>query len=273
MNENDRVDEATVGQFYDSLWSSGLSTAALAHGADDVGQECLLTPREIGVFAQRAGIASGTQVLDIGSGRGGPACYLARQLGCRVVGVDISTVGHAQAIARARDEGLGHLVEFRLGGIHAVELPHGAFDVVLGLDAWCHIPRRGELLKRCAAWLRPGGRLAFYDHVELRPMPAEQRQRFCTIWRFAGLETPRSYVAAVGAAGLRLLSSEETSAYTARFYTRILEGYQEHRAEFEAARGPERYREGLERLKMTRKLAVTGVLGQLACIAENPGRA
>src|SRR5437762_7657159 len=268
MNERDRVDEATVGQFYDSLWSSGLSTAALAHGADDIGQACLLTPAEIGTFAQRAEITSGTRVLDIGSGRGGPACYLARQLGCRVVGVDISTVGHAQAVARARDAVLGDLVEFRLGGIHAVELPHGAFDVVLGLDAWCHIPRRGELLKRCAAWLRPGGRLAFYDHVELRPVPEEQRERFYAIWRFAGLETPRSYLEAVRAAGLRPRSCEETSAYTGRFYTRFLEGYQERRTELEAGRGPAPYREGLESLQKTRDLGVIVAFGQLACNAE-----
>jgi len=270
MEEQETGDAAATGRFYDALWSSGLSSAALVHGTAYIGQECVLTAEEIAGFARRAGITTGTSVLDIGSGRGGPACFLARQFGCRVLGVDVSAVGHAQAVARAREAGLGHLVEFRLADIHAAALPPAAFDVVIGLDAWCHIPRRAAMLQRCATLLRPGGRLAFYDHVERQPMPEEERRRFCALWRFAGLESPQSYVKALEVAGLRPLYQEETSAYVSRFYSRLLEAYVEHRAEFEAARGPDRYREGLERLQMSRTFSAEGVLGQLGCIAENP---
>ena len=63
---------------------------------------------------------------------------------------------------------------------------------------------------------------------------------------------------------------EDTSAYVVRFYTRVLEGYRSKRARFEAARGPERYQEGLERPEMSQHLASTGVLGQFGCIAVKP---
>ena len=36
----------------------------------------------------------------------------------------------------------------------------------------------------------------------------------------------------------------------------------------EAIWGPERYQEGLERLRMSQHFATTGVLGQLVCMAE-----
>jgi len=62
----------------------------------------------------------------------------------------------------------------------------------------------------------------------------------------------------------------ETAAYAVRFYTRLLTGYVEQRAAFEAARGLERYQEGLERLQMTQRFATLGYLGQIACIAEKP---
>lgn len=176
MQEPAGTEAADAGRFYDSLRASGVSSAALAYGDAYIGQECLLTADKILAFARRAGIAAGTSVLDIGSGTGGPACYLARELGCRVLGVDVSAVGHAQAEARARDNGLTHLVGFRLGDIHAIALPAGTFDVVIGLDAWCHIPRRAVLLQRCAQLLRPEGRVAFYDHVERRSLPEEQRR-------------------------------------------------------------------------------------------------
>jgi len=206
----------------------------------------------------------------MGSGTGGPACYLAQQFGCYIVGVDISAAGHAPAVARARDAGVSHLVQFRLGDIHAVALPPASFDVILSLDVWCHMPRRVALLQRCATLLRAGGCLAFCDHVERQPMPAAQRQHFCALWRFPSLETPQSYCEAVQAAGLRLLYHVDTSAYAVRFYTRLLAIYRERRAEFEAIRGPERYLEGLERLQMSQQWATTGVLGQLVCIAEKP---
>jgi len=261
---------ADAGRFYDALRSSGLSPASLAFGDDYIGQECALTADEIAAFARLAGIEAGTSVLDIGSGTGGPACYLAHEFGCRVLGVDVSAVGHSQAEARARENGLGHLVDFRLGDIHAIELPDASVDVVIGLDAWCHIPRRAALLRRCVELLRPGGRVAFYDHVERRPLPDEQRQQFCAWWRFAGLESPRSYIDAVEAAGLDLLFQEDTSTYAVRFYTRVLEGYCAERSRFEAARGPERYQEGLRRLEMSQRFALTGALGQFGCIALKP---
>jgi SAM-dependent methyltransferase len=121
-----------------------------------------------------------------------------------VLGVDVSIVGHAQAETRARENGLSHLAKFRHGDIHALEFPAATFDFTISLDSWCHIPHRVALLRRCAQLLRPGGRIAFYDHVERRPLPEEQRQRFCEWWRFAGLETPQSYVDALKAAGFEL---------------------------------------------------------------------
>jgi sarcosine/dimethylglycine N-methyltransferase len=270
MEERVMTDSAVTARFYDALRSSGLSAAALAHGEAYIGQECLLTPDEIADLARRAGVTAETSVLDIGSGTGGPACYLAQQFGCHVFGVDISTVGHTQAVARARDAGVGHLVQFCLGDIHTIALPSASFDVILSLDVWCHISQRAALLQRCATLLRAGGRLAFCDHVERQPLPAAQRQRFCALWRFPSLETPQSYLEAVRAAGLRLRYHADTSIYAARFYTRLLAVYLERRTEFEAIRGPERYQEGLERLQMSQQFATTGVLGQLVCVAEKP---
>jgi cyclopropane fatty-acyl-phospholipid synthase-like methyltransferase len=260
-----------VARFYDTLRSGSLSTAALVHGDADIGQECLLTPEEILDFARRAGMTAGTFVLDIGSGTGGPACYLAQQLGCRILGVDISTVGHAQALARAHDTALSHLVQFQCGDIATLPLPEATFDVILGLDAWCHISQRALLFQRCATLLRPQGRLAFYDHVVCQPLPPEEYQHFCQLWRFPGLETPQSYRAALQGAGFRILAHDVTSAYAVRFYSRLLTLYTERRTEFEAMRGPARYQEGLERLQMSQRFATTGHLGQLACIAEQPG--
>jgi hypothetical protein len=102
------------------------------------------------------------------------------------------------------------------------------------------------------------------------PRAEEQRHCFCAVWRFADLESPASYLQALEAAGLDPSWQEETSAYVTRFYTRVLEGYLAEQARFEAARGFERYQQGLERLEMSQRLAATGVLGEFGCIAVKP---
>lgn len=165
--------------------------------------------------------------------------------------------------------GGSHLVQFRLGDIHAVALPPVSFDVILSLDVWCHVPRRAALLQRCATLLRAGGRLpsaTMWSASPCRPRSAGSSVR-CGASRAS---PPQSYLETVQAAGLRLQYHADTSAYTVRFYTRLLAVYLERRAEFEAIRGPERYLEGLERLQMSQQWATTGVLGQLVCLAEKP---
>src|SRR2546430_14982484 len=117
MRESAGGDAAAAGRFYDRLRASGLSSSALAYGDAYIGQECTLTADEIGDFAWRAGIVAGTSVLDIGSGTGGPAGYLARNLGCRGLGVGVSMGGPAQAGAGGRGKGLSPPATFRHGGI------------------------------------------------------------------------------------------------------------------------------------------------------------
>jgi cyclopropane fatty-acyl-phospholipid synthase-like methyltransferase len=134
MEERESTDSAAVVRCYDAVRRSPLSAAALAHGEASIGQACLLAPDAIADLARRAGVTAGTSVLDMGSGTGGPACSLAQQCGCHIVGVDMSAAGHGQAVARARAAGVSHLVQFRLGYIHAVALPPASFDVILSLD-------------------------------------------------------------------------------------------------------------------------------------------
>ena len=161
-----------MASFYDALRSGSRSSAALGYAGDFVGQECTLLPREMLIFARRAGVGPGTSVLDVGSGTGGPAIFFARELGCDVLGVDVSAVGHERAEAQAKEAGLEDRVQFRLGDIQDIDLPVQSFDVVITYDTWCHIPQRASLIKRCAALLKPGGRMAIFDTWSGGPCPA-----------------------------------------------------------------------------------------------------
>src|SRR6266849_6639977 len=59
-------------------------------------------------------VAKDRSVLDIGSGWGGLALYLAGICGARVTGITLSRQQHALAQVRANEQGLSDKVEFRL---------------------------------------------------------------------------------------------------------------------------------------------------------------
>ena len=87
------------------------------------------------LLGERLRLDSRSRVLDIASGRGGPALLLAREFGCRVEGIEIRPEFHAAAVERADAARLAELVSFRLGDASQAELEADAYDVTMCLGA------------------------------------------------------------------------------------------------------------------------------------------
>lgn len=126
----------------------------------------------VDILAERAGIRRTHHVLDVCSGMGGPARWLAYRIGCRVTGLDItkSRVDSSQRLTqRVR---LDHLVDFVHGDATAMPLPDAAYDVVISQEAWVHIPAKSQVVAECTRIVKPGGVIAFTDvtlHTSLTP--------------------------------------------------------------------------------------------------------
>jgi len=109
-------------------------------------------------MADLAGVSASDRLIDLACYVGGPARQLARQYGCKVVGVDISQAHIAIAEAITRLCGLDHGVSFISASADAVPLPDASFAV-----AWsqCSFPSDLRWLAEITRLLAPGGRLAF----------------------------------------------------------------------------------------------------------------
>jgi SAM-dependent methyltransferase len=131
---------------------------------EDIGQNGWLTAEELRHFLSSLEVTAASQVLDIGSGSGGPALLLARTVGCQVTGVDINPSSTRAANAWAQSLGLDALVHFQHADA-SQRLPFAdhSFTTVIGIDSMNHVPARGLALKEWARVLRPGGRLLFTD--------------------------------------------------------------------------------------------------------------
>jgi ubiquinone/menaquinone biosynthesis C-methylase UbiE len=105
------------------------------------------------------------QVLDVGSGIGGPARYLAATFGCRVIGIDLSAEYCRIATSLTELVGLGEQVSFHAGDACNLPFPDASFDLVWTQHVVMNIADRPRLYAEMHRVLRPGGKLAMYDVV------------------------------------------------------------------------------------------------------------
>jgi sarcosine/dimethylglycine N-methyltransferase len=152
-----------------------LKAALAALGPED--QQ--LTPQQLGALdqfhtrglaataelAKLAGITADMSVLDVGSGVGGPARFLAATYGCRVTGVDLSEPFVDAARYLTERTGQNGQVSFQTAS--ALELPFddGRFRVVLLQHVAMNIADRAQLYREIRRVLQSSGRFATFDVV------------------------------------------------------------------------------------------------------------
>jgi cyclopropane-fatty-acyl-phospholipid synthase len=128
------------------------SCAYFTRGAD-LARAQLLKKRHI---TAKLGIQPGQRVLDIGSGWGGLALYLAQTCGAEVHGVTLSEEQLKRAQSRAAKLGLSRSVRFDLADYRKVE---GKFDRIVSVGMFEHVglPHYGAFFGAVARLLEDDG--------------------------------------------------------------------------------------------------------------------
>ena len=116
-------------------------------------------------LARLAGITADMEVLDVGSGVGGPARFLAATYGCRVTGVDLSEPFVDAARYLTERTGQRRQVAFQAGSALDLPFDEGRFDVALLQHVAMNIADRARLYREIRRVLKTGGRFATYDVV------------------------------------------------------------------------------------------------------------
>jgi SAM-dependent methyltransferase len=133
---------------------------------EDIGQNSWLTADEYRQFIGWLNVTPASHVLEIASGSGGPALFLAGTVGCQVTGVDINPSSIAAANAWAHSLGLDTRVHFHHGDA-SQPLPFAdhSFRAVVCIDSINHLPGRLQVLQEWYRVLQPGGRLLFTNPI------------------------------------------------------------------------------------------------------------
>jgi SAM-dependent methyltransferase len=104
---------------------------------------------------------SGREILEVGSGRGGGASYIARYLRpAHVTGVDFSP--QAVAFCRERHKGVSNL-QFSVGDAEALPFADATFDAVINVESSHCYGDVGRFFHEVYRVLRPGSWFLFAD--------------------------------------------------------------------------------------------------------------
>jgi ubiquinone/menaquinone biosynthesis C-methylase UbiE len=145
-------------------------------------------------LATRAGIARQHHVLDVCSGMGGPARWIAHRIGCHVTGLDFTQSRVEGARRLTKRVGLDGRVDFVQGDATAMPLPSSRYDAVLAQEAWVHIADKPTLISECVRVLKPHGVLAFTDIVARNALPHEAQERLSAEMQYAPVGVADRYV-------------------------------------------------------------------------------
>jgi tocopherol O-methyltransferase len=204
----------TTLDLYEQMWGEHVHHGYWGPGeapAADGGDRIAATDRLVHELAAFAGVPAGSRVLDIGCGIGGPALYLAGDLGCTVEGVTLSAAQAARAQEKADASGLGDRARFQQLDGMATGFPDGSFDVVWAMESLMHIADRAAFFTEVLRLLRPGGTVAVATwsarHGDATPEEEQTMQlilRHQVMPSFQSLEEHEELCRAAGFDGVRI---------------------------------------------------------------------
>ena len=228
MNKNSRLE--AVEHFYDfhPISAQQIFEAIAARGIakSDITEEVLQLhdqdhfggTQAVDRLITQASLISSDRLLDVCSGVGGPARYIAWKSGCHVTGLDLTASRVAGAIELTQAARMSERVDFVQG--NALEMPFDdhSFTCVIGQEAFAHIPNKQQLIFECARVLKPHGRIVFSDIMSHQKLSQENADRLFEGMRFSEIATLQDYTSWLASVGLSMVQTTDLSSE----WTRIL---------------------------------------------------
>ena len=211
-------------RFYLRVWAGEdifIGIGMYESDGDTVYDACRRTVAKMAAMLPQLG--PGARGLELGSGYGAAARYLATEVGFHVDCLNLSLVQNQQNRQINHDRRLGDLI--RIVGGSFENIPFGAetYDVVWSQDGFLHSSNRRQLLEEVGRVLRPGGDFVFTDLIQHEDCPPEVLEPVLARFHLDSLGTVRFYRETAKELGWHELQVIDLSENLVAHYERLLQ--------------------------------------------------
>jgi ubiquinone/menaquinone biosynthesis C-methylase UbiE len=152
----------------------------------------------------------GDHVLDIGSGIGGPARYVASRFGCRVSGIDLTpelceVARHLTRLLQLEDR-----VRFEVANALATPFPDASFDGAYSMNVSMNIADKDGLYREIHRVLKPGAWLILSELAQGEGGALDYPTPWAASAEASFLSTPEATRRGLQAAGFEVVRLEST---------------------------------------------------------------
>lgn len=164
----------------------------------------------------------GMEVLDVGSGLGGPARYFAER-GCQVTGIDLTEELVRVAESLTRRVGLEGKAKFRQGSALDMPFEPGRFDRAYMIHVGMHVENKAGVFREVARVLKGEGRFAIFDIMGKGEGTIEYPLPWATTAETSFVASVEQYRQALEAAGFRIGHQRDRRDFAVEFLRRMRE--------------------------------------------------
>ena len=216
------------------------------------------------------GVGPGARVLEVGSGIGGPARYMAERSRCHVTALELQEDLNQTAEQLTARCGLADSVTHACGNVLDGGEDGGAYDALVSFLCFLHIPDRKSLLARCRDALKPDGQIYIEDFSKLREPTGEQWEVLKEKVLCPYLPSPEEYKDQLAEAGFTDIQADDLSDDWTAFTRERYDAYRGRRERNLELHGPE-VTDGMEDFyKTAADFYGEGILGGLRVTARRP---
>lgn len=238
---------------------------------EDIGQNSWLSADEYRKFFQWLELKPDSHVLEIASGSGGPALFMARSTGCRITAIDHNEKAIITANRQAEEQGLNAQVQFQHGDASLpLALPDNTFGALVCIDAINHLPGRLQVLKEWFRVLKPGGRMLFTDPITITGLLTNEEIAIRSSIGFFLFAPADADAQLIQEAGFELLLREDATENVAQISGRWYEARLKREADLLKIEGEATYQGTQKFLSVAHKISSERRLSRFVFLARKP---
>jgi len=240
-------DSTPADEFYFKIWGGDhIHVGIYNHSKESIKDA---SPRIVQMMGSKLKLNTDTKLLDLGSGYGGAARYLAKNFGCHVTCLNLSSNQNERNRALNKKNDLDDLITVVEGNFEDIPFPENSFDVAWSQDAIVHSADRELVVQEVVRALNERGEFIFTDLMQTYDCPKSILKPIIDRIQLDSMGSFGFYIEQGRKLGVKKTEVQNLSEHLTTHYQRVLEETQDRYDEMVESCGNEFIDKMIEGLK------------------------